>query len=938
MKKALRIVGISFVLLLAVLIALPFLLKDKIAEKIRSAINDQVNAEVYFSDASVSLFNDFPNLSIEIDSLRISNLEPFEGVDLVNIGKLSASMNLLSALGSEIKILNVALDNPIIDIRVLPDGRANYDIAKESDEVATEEAATEDESGFTFNLKEYTITKGYVSYVDETMPMSLKITELEHTGTGDFTADQFILKTLSQAESINFEYDGIRYIREAKADITANLDMNLSEMFFKFSDNLIKLNGLELAAEGFIKMPADDIEMDISFSAPSSDFKQLLSLVPAEFASDLTGVEASGAMAFSGFVKGIYNDNSMPGFGLKMAVENGRFNYPDLPASAENIQIAAALDASDGNQFDNMTLDISKFHVELADNPVDFQLKLSHPISDPDIDLKVQSQLDLANISKVIPMDGNDLKGRVTADFALDGRLSSIEKQAYGEFDAHGQLILQEFLYHTDSLPYDVDISVAYFNFSPQYLELSQFKSNVGRSNISANGKIDNYLSYYLKDEVLNGNFNFNSTFLDLNEFMESESEETVATTTTDSTASVGVFRVPRNVNFGLNAKIDELIYDNLNIKNVSGNLGIADGVAVLREVKMSLLEGVVTMNGDYDSRPEQPVVDFDLDVREFDIQKTVDAFGTVDKIAPIAKRCTGKFSTKMKFSATMDQNMEPIEETMEGKGTLETKTIYVEGFEPLMKVADALGIEKLAKQNINDVKLSFVIRDGKAVVDPFVVKLEGIPTTIYGYTTFDAGIDYHADLEIPIEKLPSKVGSEATKLTGLINSKLGTNITAGTKIPVKVHITGTVQKPVVVADLKGSAQAATQGVIDQVKEEVKEQVKEIIDNTKEEALQKAREEADKILADAQKQADQIVSQAKTQSDNVRTEGYKQAKDLEDKAKNPIEKAGAKIAADKLRKETDKSADKIVSEAQKQADNVMASARQRADDKLKSVE
>jgi hypothetical protein len=38
-------------------------------------------------------------------------------------------------------------------------------------------------------------------------------------------------------------------------------------------------------------MPADDIDMDLKWDAKKTDFGTLLSLVPAEFASDLTGVQ-----------------------------------------------------------------------------------------------------------------------------------------------------------------------------------------------------------------------------------------------------------------------------------------------------------------------------------------------------------------------------------------------------------------------------------------------------------------------------------------------------------------------------------------------------------------------------------------------------------------------------------------------------------------------
>jgi hypothetical protein len=52
----------------------------------------------------------------------------------------------------------------------------------------------------------------------------------------------------------------------------------------------------------------------------------------------------------------------------------------------------------------------------------------------------------------------------------------------------------------------------------------------------------------------------------------------------------------------------------------------------------------------------------------------------TVQKMAPIAKTCKGKFSTNLTMKAVLDQHMQPDLNTLTGHGTLRTKSVRVEG------------------------------------------------------------------------------------------------------------------------------------------------------------------------------------------------------------------------------------------------------------------
>lgn len=938
MKKSLKISGIVLLLFIIAIIALPFMFKGRIKSEIEKAANDNLNATFAFEDVDLSLISNFPNLTVDIENLSLTGIGTFEGVKLVEAGLITATVDVWSLFGDSLTIREVGIDKANIDVRVLADGSANYDIAKPSTDTTTVEESTEG-GGFSMKLKRYFVTNSNISYDDATFPMTLSIKELNHEGSGDFTDDLFLLSTNTTATALDVVYDGVRYIREAKTSLKADFEIDNANSKYTFKDNEIGLNELALKADGWVAMPGDDIDMDISFAALKTEFKTLLSMVPAEFASDLSGVQADGKIAFNGFVKGTYNDLRMPGFGLNLEVNQGRFNYPDMPKSVEDIEIKLAIDASAGIDNDAMTVDIDKFSMTMADNPIDMTLHLKNPYTDPLIDFDMTAKVVLDNLKDMIPMENGDrLAGTFDADIHLDGRASAIEEQRFNDFKAEGTMAITGIQFRSDSLAYDVDVNQANFAFNPQFIDMSTFDAKIGKTDIKASGKITDYLNYALKDSMLTGRFNLYSSNMDLNEFMTEEEAAVETETETTTEESTGVVRLPKNVDFELQSRFDRMIYDDLEITNTSGMVVLKDGVADIKNLTMQLLGGTVMMNGEYDSRPDKPLMDMDFNIKNLDIKQTAEKFATIDKLAPIAKSCTGLFSTSMHMECTLDESMMPIENTISGAGNLQTSSVYIEKFEPLTKLANELKIEKLAKQTIQDVNVSYKFEDGKVIVDPFTVKLDGIPANIEGSMTFSQELDYRMKMDIPSEKLPGNLANQASSLLSDLNKKLGTNIAAGTKIPVSIRITGTMTDPKIAGNYGEMIQEAKADLKEDLKDAAKEAINEQVDKAKEDAIKKAREEAGKLVADAQKQADKTMVDARKAADNLKAKAYAEAQKVEDSAKNPLEKAGKRLAADAMRKEADKAHTKSIEEAQKQADKIVAQARVEADKKIQQAE
>ena len=951
MKKAFKWTGIVFGVLFLFLLVAPFLFKGKIESAIKQAANDNLNARVNWSDVSLSLIRNFPNLRVSVEGLTVDNtVAPFDSVRLASIGSLDVVVDVKSLFGDEIVVKRFGLVDPVLDIRFAEDGSSNIDIAKE-DTTAVEEAPVAEEGGaFKMKLKEYFIKNGKINYDDRTMPMIMKFEGLNHEGTGDFTQDLFKLVTTTHADKATFWFDGITYLNEVKTDLQADIDMDMKNSKYTLAGNSIKLNALELGAQGWVAMPGEDIDMDISFNALKNDFKQFLSMVPLEFAKDVEGVDATGNLAFNGFVRGTYNDNSMPAVGMELAIDNARFKYPDLPKSVDNIHVKAKVYA-DMNDEDKTTVDVDKFHLEMAANPVDMTLHLRTPESDPYIDFACKALVNLDNVKEFIPLEkGDDVHGIINADVAMKGNYSVVESGNYESFDAKGMIDIQNVLFKSDSLPYDVQVNKAVFNFTPQFIDLQGFDARIGKSDLQASGKIERYLAYALHDSLLVGAFNVSSSLMDLNEFMTEEE----ATTTTDAapaaadTSAMSPIELPGNIDFTLNANFAKMVYDVNEITNVQGGIVLRDKIASLNNLRMNVIDGTVAMTGKYNAQNlDSPKMDFLFDIQNMDINKAATQFVTIQKLAPIAKACNGKFSTQLNMQCALSQDMMPINPTVNGGGKLATKGVVVKDFAPLVKLADKINFDKLKQpQNVGDVNVSFKIVNGTITVDPFTVKLiDGMPMKVSGYTTLDQAINYNVEMDVPMTMFPAGALQQANTWIGELNKKLGSNISVGSKVNVIAIITGTVTDPKVNVTSKALGEDAVASIKEQAIAEVKEQ----LTNLKNEALEKAIAEKARLIAEAKAQREKLLVDAAKARDNAKKQGeslakqgkdaaYKAADDLVAKARNPLEKAAAKIAADKAKKEADEAHKKALEKANKEADDAYKTAEKKSENLVKDAE
>ncbi len=966
MKTALKIIGALLVLLIAAVIILPLAFKSKIFDMVMAEANNNLNAKVELGDLSLSLIENFPKFTITIEEIEITGKDRFEGIPLAHVGEVKASVDVMSVInGEQIGIHSVGLSNLKSHVIVTEEGIANYDILKASNtddvEESTEETV-EDSGSLNVQINEYYIRNAHVIYDDRQGDVYAELTNFAHEGKGDFTLDEFLFETRTTADAITVSLDGVDYLKEVKTDITFNFMVDLPGAKYTFKENEINLNALSLAFDGWVHMPEDRVDMDLTFGAKKTEFASILSLIPGAYTADFADVQTSGKVALEGMAKGTYSSTesnmNLPAFDLKLLVEDARFQYPDLPEAAENIQIDVRAQNPGGSE-DNTVVDVNTFHVELAKNPIDFQLHLKTPVSDPDMKGAIQAQVNLESLADVVPMEqGESYSGSVTADVNFAGRLSSIEKEDYEAFSASGKLILLGMNYTSASLPYNIKLEKLYLEFAPEFVELTSFQARVGESDFSANGRIDNMLAYYFRDQPLHGIFNLNSNYVNVNEFM-TESEEAIAEEGTtkgvaqnDSlpTQETTGFDVPGNISFQMNTSMAKIRYDEMDITNLNGQLVIEEETINMNQLVMNMLKGSIKMSGSYSTKNTiHPKVAFRMDMQKVDITETARNFNTVVQMAPALKSAKGAVSVKMNLTGLLDDSLYLDLETVNATGQLKTHTVQLEN-KTLEKLDKVLKVDKYNPLTVKDATIDFTIKDGKLETAPFTTKLGDVESTVYGYTNLDQQINYTIDSKVPFDAL----GGQISQLAGSLASQLQSAGFGAGNVPkdvdVSIAIVGDMSDPQVKPNFKGAN--GGQSIKDQIKGLAKEKVEEL----KGEAKAKAKEEAAKIIAEGRQQANKLVAEAKAKGDELRAEGKKagdkiraeadkQAKDLVKQANNPIAKIAAEKAAEEIRKkgeqgalkveaEADTRAKQLEKEAKKKADVILAKAQEEADKKL----
>ena len=871
--KRIGVIVVSVIaVIVGLMVAIPFLFKDKIKEIALNEVNKQLTADVGFDKIKISLIKNFPNASVTLKDLYIAGRGQFEGDTLLQTEELKLVVNMksiFSANGFEIK--RFVMNSTSLFAHELENGEANWNIVPEADSNDNESS-----SSFALQLQDVRLLNTDIVYVSDTANMAAKIENLNLYLKGDLTAHSTLLKTRLDIEALSFWNEGMQMAHDLALDFVADIDADLDASRYTLANNIMHINAIPLSLNGWVAIPDESMEMDLTLNAEKVDFKSLLSLIPAIYATEFEQLQADGRVSLTGFIKGEMHDDVYPAFDFSMNIDNGRFSYPDLPKSVDQVNVASRI-SSEGGDLDNTVVDISNLSFAMGGNPFKANMRLTRPISNIHFTLSADGKLDLGMVEEVFPLeDDMKLNGLLTVDVNATGDMHSVENNRFEDLRFGGNVNVKDMLVNMPDMKQEIAVSNAQLIFNDRYLNLADLDVKIGDNDLQGSGKVENYIAYALRNQTLSGGMKIQSNHLNLNDFMmENEGD----------TTSMTVIEVPNNLNLTLDGNFKTLLYDQMKLENAVAQLQVANGELRIKNMNVNAFGGTMAMSGKYSTvNLSEPLVDFDLDLKQISFGDVMRQVESLKKIAPIFDKLSGRFDTKLSLHTLLSGDMMPILSSMLSSGSFKAEMITLkEDIAALNALTQSLKIDKFNNIAIKDLALAFDIKDGMLETKPFDIKIKDYQLNIGGLTGLDQSIAYKGNIRLPDN----------------LNLKQFQNI--GFKIG------GTFQSPKVELDLKST-------------------LTNIIDEQKDKLTDKGKEVGKKAMEDAQRRANLLIEQANEQGQRLIDVAKVQRDSIVSKAKNPIAKELARKGADELVRQAEKQAQNIVDKAQGEADKILKEA------------
>ena len=584
----------------------------------------------------------------------------------------------------------------------------------------------------------------------------------------------------------------------------------------------LALNDLKLDLTGNIGIGEDKYKLDLQLNAPDTKFASLLAMVPKTLQHYIEGLETSGDFKLNVTAKGEYYADHLPALQANLLVNNASVKYPELPEAIRQINIDLNV-SNPGGPVDSTQLNLKKLSFDIAGNPFSMYLNISNP-NDPVLAGGAVGVINFSNLKKALPLKDITLQGIVTTDMTFNGKYQYIEKEQYEKFIAKGNIILKDLLLVNAEFPEGISIPQGSVTITPAQLNLKQLQAKVFSSDFTLQGNISNYLPYVFKNETLKGNFSLHSNRINLNEFIIAQAKaarqtksDTTARASADSialtnkpTAAEGALEIPKNIDVQFTSNISTILFDNLTIRNVKGQISLDNAVATLKNLSMDMLEGKMVMNGQYNTaNPKIPTVDFKLNISDFDIHAAYEAFTFLRKSIPVAMNCSGQVSAAMNFSSALDKEMSPVMTTANGGGYLESKGILINDNPAMNQLASVMKNDELSRLSISKLKIDFKLENGNIIVEPFKTSFAGNPVTIYGNQTVGGQLDYTLSMNIDRKFFGKDIDNLLKSIPGSDNIK---------NLDIDAKVEGTLSKPVIKPDLSKAIKAVTKAAEKELK------------------------------------------------------------------------------------------------------------------------
>jgi hypothetical protein len=438
--------------------------------------SETLGTEVTASSMSLSLFRHFPSASVEVRGLAFGDTldKPLQDME-----SMAFAVKIFPLFSNKLDIARLQIDKPNISYIVFDDGTTNLDPIMDALNDTT--AVGADQQGWEIDLRRIVLNEAIVTYDNKPDTLLVVVPQLN------------LDATLQLADVINSTFNARvagMSIDSKGSNIVSNFSLGLEqESVIDLDNETVSLNAgnllfgdFRLGLTGMLSNWSEALMLDLKLASSSSDFSELLNLLPPDTRAQFANYESRGAFNIEGTVLGEWTDNNLPQFDLKASIQDGYLKDKNLPTAIQNINLQFTAT--------NDLIDLSDLRANAGANKIEGKGVIRNPLDSKKgtLIMNVLADLDLGTVKDFydIKQSGiEQMRGKLNVDADIDALLSDL---ASGRFDANF-LLKDGFLKYADvARPFE-DMFIEVQTTRDRML-VQDFRARAGDNRLSLTGTV----------------------------------------------------------------------------------------------------------------------------------------------------------------------------------------------------------------------------------------------------------------------------------------------------------------------------------------------------------------------------------------------------------------------------------------------------------------
>ncbi|MFT2011317.1 AsmA-like C-terminal region-containing protein [Pontibacter sp. 13R65] len=464
--------------------------QKQITQKVIASINENFDGELVVKDSFVSLFENFPYVSIDLHQVAFYGTKSASNKPLYEIEDLYAGFDLLDLLNGKYHVKRLKIKGGHLDVVKHANGDINLLLAKGLTEQSTDTTSSED---FYFDLKELVLQDFELSYADEAANKVI-YGHLQHLKASIRKGADHLFTDVESAFILDIDKNGEHtFFNNKHMALDLTLDYDKLEQKLLISPSQLSLEESLFGLKGTVDFD-DDLNLSLDFTAEKPDFNTFIAFAPNDLATELRRYENQGNIYFRGKVEGKASNGHTPAIAVDFGCENAYFLNKAVNKKVDDMQIVGTYTNGQGRSLETSELRLEKMYAKPDEGVFTGRLFIQN-FADPQIAVNLNADLDLEFLGAFLGVEGlQKLKGQVLLDMNFDELIhidkpnESLSKLKEG---IESELTVKNLSFQVPGYPHPITAMNAHATMQQGAVNLDFLRFKIAGSDFALNGKLN---------------------------------------------------------------------------------------------------------------------------------------------------------------------------------------------------------------------------------------------------------------------------------------------------------------------------------------------------------------------------------------------------------------------------------------------------------------